>query len=402
MTALAWGAKVDENFRERVRFIAGELGADPSHLMSCMAFETGRTFSPSVRNPSSSATGLIQFMESTAQGLGTSTAELASMTALEQLEYVRKYFLPYAGKLTSLADCYAAVIWPRAVGKPDDYVVFGAGSTAYEHNQALDFDKSGAVTKGECAAVVERYLAEGLRQENATEWEGETQPEQPMAETTSGFQWSDLLKMAGPIAAAFNPIAGLVVSAFSPLLQEKIGKELSRHTDSTTAQSVAANLTSVIAKVATRETGELDADEAMLRLRKDPALVAKAEAAVTNRLQELAPFIDKMEALETKERADTLAGQDAAALRAKNEAWDMSRTLVYASLAMVMLVVVFFGAVALIQLLRTGAIATEVWAALTGVSGTLLGIMGTIFAYRFSSTQQSSAKNAIIGELARR
>ena len=55
-------------------------------------------------------------------------------------------------------------------------------------------------------------------------------------------------------------------------------------------------------------------------MRADPAMVAKAEAAVTNRLAELAPFIDKMEALEVRERADTLAGQDAAAARARGRA----------------------------------------------------------------------------------
>ena len=48
-------------------------------------------------------------------------------------------------------------------------------------------------------------------------------------------------------------------------------------------------------------------------------------------------------------------------------------------------------------IVKTGGVATEVWAALTGVSGTLLGILGTIYAYRFASTQQSATKNALIG-----
>ena len=37
--------------------------------------------------------------------------------------------------------------------------------------------------------------------------------------------------------------------------------------------------------------------------------------------------------------------------------------------------------------------------ACVNAGGTLLGILGTIFAYRFSSTQQSATKNAIIGEM---
>ena len=36
-------------------------------------------------------------------------------------------------------------------------------------------------------------------------------------ETTSSWGWGDLLKAAGPIAAAFNPIAGLVIVGLHPV-----------------------------------------------------------------------------------------------------------------------------------------------------------------------------------------
>ena len=85
MTRLAWGARVSPEFRSKLAVGCAELGIDPSHLMACMAFETGRTFSPSVRNEVSGATGLIQFMPSTAKGMGLTTAELAGMTAEDQL-----------------------------------------------------------------------------------------------------------------------------------------------------------------------------------------------------------------------------------------------------------------------------------------------------------------------------
>lgn len=218
--------------------------------------------------------------------------------------------------------------------------------------------------------------------------------------TTSSFGWGDLLSVAGPIAAVFNPIAGLVVSAFTPLLQEKIGKEIGRHTDSATAKTVAANLTDVITKVAIGETKKSDPVEAMLALRSDPAMLAKAEAAVTNRLTELNPFIEKMLAVEAQERADLITAQDAAEARSRGAAWDMTPWLVGSAIGMVLLVLIFFGAVAIIDMIKSGKVATEVWAALTGISGTLLGIMGTIFAFRFSSTQQSATKNAVIGSIA--
>lgn len=69
---LAWGKKVSKPFRDRVLRMGAALQADPSHLMACMAFETGRTFDPAVRNAAGSgAVGLIQFMPATAQALGT-------------------------------------------------------------------------------------------------------------------------------------------------------------------------------------------------------------------------------------------------------------------------------------------------------------------------------------------
>jgi hypothetical protein len=58
--------------------------------MAAMAFETGETFSPSIKNKASGATGLIQFMRSTAKGSGTTTAALAEMTAVDQLDFVEK------------------------------------------------------------------------------------------------------------------------------------------------------------------------------------------------------------------------------------------------------------------------------------------------------------------------
>ena len=106
---LAWGKKVDQAFHDKVFAICDSFKwnreTHASWLMSCMAFESGETFSPSVRNAAGSgATGLIQFMPSTAKDLGTSTTELADMSAVDQLDYVQKYFRPYASRIGTLSD----------------------------------------------------------------------------------------------------------------------------------------------------------------------------------------------------------------------------------------------------------------------------------------------------------
>ena len=166
---LAWGAKVSPTFRDRVRWIGQDLKFDPNWLMACMAFETGRTFSPKVKNPGSSATGLIQFMNATAAELETTTAALASMTAEDQLNYVWKYFskrIAAKGPITRLADCYMAILNPAAMGLPDASVMWVQGSSAYAVNAGLDANGDHAITKAETAARVAAMLAEGLAQGN--------------------------------------------------------------------------------------------------------------------------------------------------------------------------------------------------------------------------------------------
>lgn len=167
-TKIAWGRKVGAAFKEEVIILCAALECDPSHLMAAMAFETGETFSPSKRNPVSGATGLIQFMPRTAKALGTSTAALAAMTALDQLVFVGQYFRPFSGRMRTLSDVYMAILWPRAVGKPDATILFEAPSTNFEQNKGLDVNRDGAVTKGEAASKVQRMLDKGL----SRQWRG--------------------------------------------------------------------------------------------------------------------------------------------------------------------------------------------------------------------------------------
>lgn len=163
---IAWGAKVSPVFRERVWWICDTLGINPDDLMACMAWESGRSFAPDKKNlAGSGATGLIQFMPATAKGLGTTTAKLAAMTAEDQLNFVYKYFRPWDGKLKSLSDTYMAILWPKAVGEPDDYALF-TGGIAYRQNAGLDLNKDGKVTKAECSAKLYAMRAEGLKPEN--------------------------------------------------------------------------------------------------------------------------------------------------------------------------------------------------------------------------------------------
>lgn len=142
---------VSKEFAEKVKFIAYRLSMNPDYIMTVMAFETGKTFSPSVRNPLSSATGLVQFISPTAIALGTTTAALAKMSALQQLDYVEKYFAMQKkiyGPLKTLVDTYLSVFYPAAIKKELGYQ-FSSSVTAV--NKVFDGNKDGIMTKQDVA-----------------------------------------------------------------------------------------------------------------------------------------------------------------------------------------------------------------------------------------------------------
>jgi len=157
---IAWGARVSAAFKTKLIQIARNIGVDPNYLISAIAFETGETFSPSIRNRNG-ATGLIQFTPATAIELGASTDELAAMSAEDQLNFVEKYFYPYRNMLETLEDVYMAILWPAAIGKPNSWVLFSSPSPQYDRNSGLDTDKDGNVTKAEASAMVRSRLRKG-------------------------------------------------------------------------------------------------------------------------------------------------------------------------------------------------------------------------------------------------
>lgn len=146
------------DFRTKVVQICDELGIRPLYLMAVMSFETGGTFNPRTRNRLSGATGLIQFMERTARELRTTTAALAEMSAEKQLDFVREYFLPYKNRLRTLEDTYMAVLWPAAVGRGPNAVLFRRGTRAYLQNSGLDLNRDGLVTVAEATEKVRRMI----------------------------------------------------------------------------------------------------------------------------------------------------------------------------------------------------------------------------------------------------
>ena len=144
------------NFWTDLQAIAKRLKTEPAWLLNVMASES--LFDPKARNglPGQTASGLLQFIESTAQSMGTTTEAIRRMSPVEQLRLIEKYLTPFRGRLGSLADVYLAVFRGFIIEGGEASVIAPLDNSnkerrIYSLNRWLDFNGDGKITKGELA-----------------------------------------------------------------------------------------------------------------------------------------------------------------------------------------------------------------------------------------------------------
>lgn len=155
--------KYGPEFLKKVKEIAQRLNCNYRDLLGVMNSESG--IKADKKNPNSSATGLIQFMEKTAKSLGTTTAALRNMSPIEQLDYVEKCiskskqmagFAPDA-KLSG-GQLYALIFLPARAQRE---VLTSSGEAYYSANRGLDANKDGKITISELdARVKSKYVSD--------------------------------------------------------------------------------------------------------------------------------------------------------------------------------------------------------------------------------------------------
>jgi muramidase (phage lysozyme) len=192
------------------------------------------------------------------------------------------------------------------------------------------------------------------------------------------------------------PLAGALIEAFRPLAAEKLQGVLSKHTDN---PQIAEQVTTALIDTAKAVTGQSDPIAAVAAVKADPEKMRRVEDAVVDQLSALAPALDRLAAIEERERQATEASRDAAAERAKGESWDMTKPLIYGLGAVLAALMLLVGAITLIQVFKTGEVSSEVWAQVVGLIGLVGGVGGTVYAYRFGSSVSSRAKDVLLGGL---
>lgn len=139
-------------FFNKVVQVAKRVNCDPNDLMCLMNSESG--LKTTAVNKGSGATGLIQFMPSTAKSLGTSCSALKSMSPEEQMVYVEKCIMnsKKAAKLGNQkigpGTLYALIFLPARAGRD---ILTSTGEKYYSSNKGLDVDKDGKISKADLA-----------------------------------------------------------------------------------------------------------------------------------------------------------------------------------------------------------------------------------------------------------
>ena len=135
-------------FQQKIKEVGKLLDIPPEWLMSIISAES--SFNPqAVNRAGSGATGLIQFMPSTAADMNTTVSQIKQMDAMRQLDYVYHYLNKVRqryGEYTSLTDTYLAVLYPKARQNDLCYTLFSKPSKKYTQNKGLDSNKDGRVT----------------------------------------------------------------------------------------------------------------------------------------------------------------------------------------------------------------------------------------------------------------
>lgn len=110
--------KLSKNEIKKLLSISEELDIDPNVLYSLLDFESG--FNPKIKNPQSSARGIMQWIDARAKDLGFSDSlDLVEKnpTISDQLDIVRKDFKRF-GKFEDRQALYMALFYPKYMRVP--------------------------------------------------------------------------------------------------------------------------------------------------------------------------------------------------------------------------------------------------------------------------------------------
>lgn len=216
--------------------------------------------------------------------------------------------------------------------------------------------------------------------------------EQAMPDESSSVDWSSALKLGGAIASFFNPIIGVAITSLGGVVEQKIEKTISKHTDPATAKTVAGQLTTVIQDSLTKVTGKADPVAAVAEIRANPAAATAVAAAVEQKLIDMTPLLNEMHRQAQERFAAEAADRNAASDRVAKVGWNIQKWLVAGGLVITGAIVVALLALLIVQVSTAPDHLPD--ATLIAFAGPLLvlGMQGLreAYAFAFGGTQEGS------------
>lgn len=157
-------SKFTKEDRKKIREICKKQGIKTKWLYKIFKIESGGNPTAVNKNAykkgilirkGSGATGLIGFLPSTANYLGTDTSTLKKMTVLQQLHYVDKYLTKIKNKykIRNGLDLYFSIFRPEAIGKPDDFIVGHKNSNVTKGNPVF-MNKDSTITVKDVKTII--------------------------------------------------------------------------------------------------------------------------------------------------------------------------------------------------------------------------------------------------------
>lgn len=227
---------LDSAFYNRMAEVAQRIASadqDPKEveariLCVCMS-ESG--VHAAARNPSSEASGLIQFMPSKLQDLGwhSGPENFRRLSAADQVPFVEAYFWPARGKIVSTAAAYVWTFLPadlQLAADPNAVLVQKGGRRSWAFAQNSAFDANGD------AKIVVRELDKAIeRQCRGPRWEeivtlsgiGWEVPQAVPFDTLSTLGIQQCLKAFGFDPGPLDGIPGARTRAAVMLFQQSVG-----------------------------------------------------------------------------------------------------------------------------------------------------------------------------------
>lgn len=194
-------------------------------------------------------------------------------------------------------------------------------------------------------------------------------------------------------------LAGSLAASFAPVAQEKLTREMSRHTDK---PEVAEQVAAAIVNTAKKAIGVEDPIAAVVAAKADPQAVQLAQESALDTLDKMLPLLDKMVQWDKAGWEAEEASRDDATKRAADDPNDQDPYLTRAIVRIVVGLLLVTGALIGIAMWRNSTELNALIVFFTTIGGGVAAKFGTRYDHRYGSSRSNSAKDIVIGELSRR